>query len=550
MATKFFFVNKNAKSGSLSHSFAAEKSSINKHVQLKRKHARQDPLGLRNPAGKPRYAFAFRRKSQVDEVEANKTSSESESETGTRTSRSSSGARDFELEDSDTGLQELLISGSRRAKTWTSSSTLSTKQENVEQLLNPLVKMPIPSGSSIDPFGSQCVSLGSEICSLLRYYVDSSQPARWQAGISLKAGGSNDFNQHALQLVRGCLESDMTMYCAVAMAGGLRINQEGLPMEPTVNRYIRKAIISTKNHLETNPPIDSRLIVNIYHLCTAEWFAKNFEAARTHLKLVKQLVDNIGGLQHLNAAARHLLILGDGFFAAERLTLPVFPCDFDPGPDPTVSTFTEVNNIHSLYGQGALEAGHSDFMHEKLCLITCQLAETVSLLAWSKDNLILPPAILQWIYLRNLAIRHQLLSLTVMDRRASVFRLVLITWMIMVVFRGSQKMVQRVMAPRLQDYLSCIEAPAWRGHEGILQWVLSVGAMSAPAGTACQVWMITQLYDSLAHSDSTENLVDYHAYLLDLSMRFFYLPQVQDAMLDGVVDMLNQRKQSTEMSWV
>jgi hypothetical protein len=67
------------------------------------------------------------------------------------------------------------------------------------------------------------------------------------------------------------------------------------------------------------------LMFNIFQLGCAEWYRYDHDAALVHLKVVKALSDQLGGLSKLSSSLRETILLGDGYLSAEALTVPVFP---------------------------------------------------------------------------------------------------------------------------------------------------------------------------------------------------------------------------------
>lgn len=515
--TGFLFVNKDAKSGSLSRTTAGEKSSINRHVQRARKYGKLDL----NATEKPRFGFAFRRKSEVQ--------ASSEDDFGNLARVQGLAARPEQDFNHQTSSETASIQ---------SHSDPTDNHSIVQQQLSKaqeerLVRMICQQNTPVDPFDVQSIKLNPMVCSLLRYYLDASQTARWQIKLGRHRKMSDEGQLVSAELIRGCLQSDVTMYTTLAAMATLRINQEAVPLQSYANLYIHNAILATREHLSSSPAIDARLIRNLFHLCLAEWFARKYEASVIHLRLVKQLVDQAGGWRNLNQDVMKVVILGDGMFAAEKLTLPVFTADFDPGRDLEIMTWLSRTNQHSTLGKRLLHPAHIEIVPEMLHELIIDLAECVSVqTAHSEDQADAPPNILGWIEIRNLALRHRLLTITSFDPRTYALRVALLMWVIYFLFVSGRKLVIRVLAPKLHEILYGIDKGRWRGHEPILVWVMSIGAISAVNDSPLQRWFDKEIVELLQTGKVTmRHMPPSEQDLLDFSETFFYIASLQKPML-------------------
>ena len=528
----FLFINKSASSGSLSHSeIAAEKSTINKHVQAGRRHGKRTvgistaDAGPPSASGlKPKYPFHFRKPKQPYDDDASTTNSRSEHEqhredagTDTSSSGSSEGGslrRNLYRESKKTG-----YNSSRLTKPPLEDEDLGQNGLLAVQRLpraDFLERLPDP----IDPFNVFAVKLDPTICGLFQYYIDAFQrPARWHVNqdssprtslIDPKSGDTRIQPNLVMQkrldaMFRAALGDEMSMYCILVLAGSLRVSQEGTPLRQFVLHYIQKAIAATKQKFTTSPHIDEKFILSIFNLCGAEWMMDRPEAAMVHLRLVKALVDQIGGLSMLSEQFRENMLVGDGFFAAERNTLPMFSYyEFEPGssdeaeewlakylPHPSITQDVDRNPTCTALLAHAGTRTIPPLLHS----ILIDLRLTVSLLGLPASTPPLPPHLAHWMHVRNLTIRHRLLSLPTPDRRTAILRLTLVIWMIMSVFRTVRRMVGSSLAPRLQNHLELMTDDLWGQDQDIHCWCLVVGAKNSrySKNKDCEVWFVEQL---------------------------------------------------------
>src|SRR5205814_7115791 len=100
-------------------------------------------------------------------------------------------------------------------------------------------------------------------------------------------------------------------------------------------------------------PRDSRSVF----LCLAEAYRDNEDGYLTHFKMMKFLVDQVGGLDSLEEHLKVGIIVADVYLAAERIDSPIFASSssWDPGPLPleTWSRLT-VDQTLSRLGTGFL----------------------------------------------------------------------------------------------------------------------------------------------------------------------------------------------------
>ena len=62
----------------------------------------------------------------------------------------------------------------------------------------------------------------------------------------------------------------------------------------------------------------------MYFLCLVEAYRDNEDGYLTHFKMVKFLVDQLGGLDLLWEHLKMSIIVADVYLAAERVDLPIF----------------------------------------------------------------------------------------------------------------------------------------------------------------------------------------------------------------------------------
>jgi hypothetical protein len=511
----FLWVNKGANSDSPLSGDTTEKSNINRHVQRGRKHARQD----RRELWIPQFRFAFRRRSVVDglsqsDVDASEKCSNPESEYSNPKSECSN--PESELEQT----LDHALSASRMPVS-DGIAVLFPQWQLLRNQQDRLVGMTCLWSSPIDPFDVQCTKLDPQVCSLLRYYLDASIAARWQ----IKSGEANieTLQRKSSELVHACFQSEITMYAILASMAGLRINQEGVPLHHHTSLYIQKAITAIRQHLGTRPIIDQCLILGILNLFAAEWLAFKSDAAVVHLKFVKAMVDQVGGWEKLkNPQVMELILLADSIYAAEKLIHPIFPCDFDPGLDPSIIAWLASNGAPNELGRGLLHPTQIELVPEKLYTDILELIECVFVVRTQLERPYLPPKALHSVRIRNLALLYRLLAMTTPDPRTSALRVTLIMWIVLVLFVSEQNVVQ-IIAPKLQRMIASVKKSKWHGHEAVLMWMLTIGAMSAVNDSAVQLWFVEEIASLFETGHGIFGQLPTEKAVVDFSKRFLYL---------------------------
>ena len=143
----------------------------------------------------------------------------------------------------------------------------------------------------------------------------------------------------------------------------------------------------------------------------------------------------------------------------------------------------------------------------------------------SKDA---PAEILHWLHLRNLAIRHRLMSLEFEDQRSRALRLALLIWDLLVYTVAGRKRTAKVVAAQLRDCLTAVPTGAWMHHEQVYLWVLSVGAMSTTEGSELNTWYVRETVSAMKVVEDAQNLdITSFEDFTSLEFKFLYHEYVQ-----------------------
>jgi hypothetical protein len=171
-----------------------------------------------------------------------------------------------------------------------------------------------------------------------------------------------------------------------------------------------KAINLLRNFLRDCPVIDEQVIIDVYFLSTFEYYLKNYSGAQIYLRIIKSMVETIGGFQHLGEYARRLLWNGDVSVALEHSSRPILPPIWTPQP-----ISTSPREHIGLDGAPVLTDGmgssfhqHDNFVSPNLLAIVADICTYAKLLKPSTAVELAPDT--QTIFERGTALLHRLLS--------------------------------------------------------------------------------------------------------------------------------------------
>jgi hypothetical protein len=171
-----------------------------------------------------------------------------------------------------------------------------------------------------------------------------------------------------------------------------------------------KAISLLRNFLKEYPVIDEQVIIDVYFLSTFEFYLKNYSGAQIYLRIIKSMVESLGGFHHMGEYARRLCWNGDISVALEHPSQPILPPIWTPQPV-TASGKDQVvlDGISALAdGMGSAFQQHKDILNPALLDIVGDICSNAKLLQSAKN----PEFNLntQTIFERGTALLHRLLS--------------------------------------------------------------------------------------------------------------------------------------------
>lgn len=214
------------------------------------------------------------------------------------------------------------------------------------------------------------------------------------------------------EIVRRCLHNKMHMYALIATCAG-RIRSVDKDIVEHIDHpemYMAKAISLLRNFLKEYPVIDEQVIIDVYFLSTFEFYLKNYSGAQIYLRIIKSMVESLGGFRHMGEYARRLCWNGDISVALEHPSQPILPPIWTPQPVTTSAKDQVVlDGISALAdGMGSAFQQHKDILSPALLDIVVDICSNAKLLQSAKK----PEFNLntQTIFERGTALLHRLLS--------------------------------------------------------------------------------------------------------------------------------------------
>ena len=185
-------------------------------------------------------------------------------------------------------------------------------------------------------------------------------------------------------IVRNCLHNKMHMYALIATcAGRIRsVEKDIVEHIDCPEKYMVKAISLLRNFLKEYPVIDEQVIIDVYFLSTFEFYLKNYSGAQIYLRIIKSMVESLGGFHCLGEYARRLCWNGDISVALEHPSQPILPQIWTPPPITTSTTKTMLldGTLTSSNGMGIAFRCHKDFLSPRLLAIVAEICSSVKLL--------------------------------------------------------------------------------------------------------------------------------------------------------------------------
>jgi len=219
-----------------------------------------------------------------------------------------------------------------------SRSNSSGHNSSVE---SPKVKACIWSeGNFLDPFASTEIPVDSGIQQMLQYFtftwkpftcsceVDTHLcmfPSEVAAAKTKQQPSANIKNIN--DIVQKCLNNKTHMYALLASCAGRmkHISRQELPGISRPESYLAKAIHALREHLIKTPEVDHEVVRDVFFMYTCEFFTRNLDCAEQYLRILRSMVERLGGFSRLCTYDRRLYWSGDIGLALETGSAPILP---------------------------------------------------------------------------------------------------------------------------------------------------------------------------------------------------------------------------------
>jgi hypothetical protein len=299
------------------------------------------------------------------------------------------------------------------------------------------------------------------------------------------------------EIVQNCLTNKTHMYALLASCAGRmkHISNHDFNSIAKPESYLAKAIHALREQLITTPEVDQEVIRDVFFMYTCEYFSQNLDCAEKYLRILRSMVERIGGFSCIDIYDRRLYWCGDIGLALETGRPPILPA-------------FESSRIYHTYRSGEssiLKMGRAFQRYDGF--ITTQIDEIVT-------DIISCAQSIQYIIAARLTIdkqrmfehgadfAHRLLCLfepqtncSLEDLREECTRQTLILWVFNVMIwtgnaaartnQTNPRLARPLIAARLKqvichmDYLS---SSCWDSHHELLFWMVGLGSCVAGPG--------------------------------------------------------------------
>ena len=382
------------------------------------------------------------------------------------------------------------------------------------------------TGDAIDPFNCTATPIDHTTHELIQHYVRVIVPSTFRVEAQAYRFPTTRHTASIVEVVRRSLSNEMHTAALLAVSASrmTHVVKKDLGAN-SAERFMYEAIKKLRQHLRRDSiSIDQATILDIFWLFQAESYSRSYDASMVHLRVVKQLVESIGGFGTLDRYMMESVMIGDILVSVETFVPPIFPFVCDPGaldPLQRSSVFLKTDLQLGCLGRGF---SHETFRPE-LRLIISDLVSCMQMAQWVWSQSTPDPSDVKWTMLRCYSILHRLLCLGQSQSHPDLFakeescRVALLMWLGQVTTTtGIATRSGSMNARRLKDRLlrhGVLNATR-RTERRLLAWMLVVGAF-ATADTDAKAWFHLALRKVLKDLNLTtievlRNLLDEYFY--------------------------------------
>ena len=459
----FQFINKTPTSATLSRSEQSEQFLIRSHVQSRR------------------------RKRQKGLLIDNKTNSTTSGEDEVSSKHA------FILRSKDLPFTTTQVSSRRSSR---SGEVDHHKPENPQ--LVPILPHVQPSNNGFDPFHCTSVSIDAGTHAMLHYIFSYAAKVTFLGeAFAPKCiadnGAAFRHDRMITQRLKRCVDDKMLMYSTLAYGSSFQgwvLNRIEESRPPEI--FLGKAIEAVRLHLgEPEPVVNTWLLLSMYALTITElWnvtllpgrhdrqdelWKHGLEASEMHLKVLKGLIADIGGMNMIEPYVMESLILADKYLAMYRLSRPILPFTWDPGSTP--SETLQALHARDMNTKVAGKSFELLCISRDLCAIISDIEDYAGIArsAWASSNLQEDDE--SWLFLRLQALFYRLLLFESSSELEESVRVA--TQLILLNtsrYRGAQ-LSARSFLSHLETTITKLQQEAVSVTRGLMFWLVSAGAM-------------------------------------------------------------------------
>jgi hypothetical protein len=396
-----------------------------------------------------------------------------------------------------------------------------------------------------DPFQSAIIPIDVVAHDLLQYF--SHYSTRFPSNFT--------FTLNITRVFDSAIRDELMMNCILsAAASRLRYMQGTSPshLVEMALSFTQQSLRLLQIRLHGDIPIVAAsvepLVDCILYLAAAALYRGDETSAGIHVGAAVRVIELNGGLEVLKDPRVTIRMLGmDDVLACMRLRPCSFGCTYDPGPlPPCVGDDSHANpritNGLANVPYSLLEKALPEFLEDMMPqIVECDRlkeAEVPTYGEFSSYGLLVSHRQ----KLRILAVRNQLLALSVADLKTRAFRAVLIIWTLLPPNDPRQAKSAGVVAQHLMHMLKDSSSDDWAGFEKARLWCLMVGAFGTFIGGEDCTWFVDRVLEVILSTGQQLGLSlgpGLLQSLIDLQKRFLYRDTVTGPLTVRLVELLD-----------
>ncbi|KAL8831151.1 MAG: hypothetical protein Q9191_001025 [Dirinaria sp. TL-2023a] len=369
-----------------------------------------------------------------------------------------------------------------------------------------------PAVTEPDPFNCATVKIDKREHRLLQYpfssFVRISFPAEAMDLEPESVSYKNFRHRQAINdRLQRCVADQLTLFSTLAYCANClqwAVGERAIPNRPA-EYYTLKAIEVLKERLAMpDPEPDSWLILSIYSLSVSDMWAGNYAASTSHMGIIRHFVCQVGGWKHLTPYLMESLVLGDKYLAIGKFAPPVLPFDWDPGRYSESKWIDLTANVDfGTLGIAKLASGFLQLQQDTLCLelkiIVADIVEAVQVAhCLDSSRRTLDPNSEHWLFLRHQAFVSRLLMMPAKSGSIQeCCRIALLVWLLKVTAYFGAARRAKEQLPRLKATLAQLDDEELQAEPEakLIFWIECLGAMTAEY-TAERDWFLGRVVQS------------------------------------------------------